>query len=564
MNRARLLVILALGLLGLPFCGDDAGVEDYPLVCSDGLDNDNDRKIDCDDSDCADLPLCAASVEQQPCGNGALDPGEGCDTQIPAGQPGACPTSCDDGNACTVDTLDGPGTCNASCSAQPITQCAGGDGCCPAGCTAGSDSDCSPSCGDGVLDPGESCDTQIPAGQPGACPSSCDDGSACTVDALQGAGTCSASCSAQAITQCAGGDGCCPAGCTANSDGDCSPSCGNGALEPGESCDVKIPAGQPGACPSSCDDGNACTVDTLQGTGTCNAGCSTQAITQCAPGDGCCPTGCTANSDGDCSPSCGNGALEPGESCDVKIPAGQKGACPTSCDDGKVCTIDVLIGAGTCNASCGAKTITQCASGDGCCPAGCTANSDGDCQAVCGNGALEPGESCDVKIPAGQKGACPTSCEDGDLCTTDKLANPGTCQAQCLHSPPMTCNDGNPCTTDACNPKTGKCEAVPKVCNDLNPCTSDYCNKLTGKCVYAAKTCNDNNPCTSDSCSLKTGQCLFLPKSCNDGNACTDDACDPKTGSCYSSPTSCDDGNQCTKDTCDSQKGCIHIPICLK
>lgn len=31
------------------------------------------------------------------------------------------------------------------------------------------------SCGDGHLDPGENCDSQIPAGSVGACPSSCDD-----------------------------------------------------------------------------------------------------------------------------------------------------------------------------------------------------------------------------------------------------------------------------------------------------------------------------------------------------------------------------------------------------
>ena len=53
------------------------------------------------------------------CGNGVLDPGEQCDTAIAAGEPGACPTTCDDGLSCTADTLEQAGTCQARCSASP-------------------------------------------------------------------------------------------------------------------------------------------------------------------------------------------------------------------------------------------------------------------------------------------------------------------------------------------------------------------------------------------------------------------------------------------------------------
>lgn len=52
-------------------------------------------------------------------------------------------TDCDDNNACTTDTCNYPGTCEASCSHAEITECIGGDGCCPSGCDSTTDSDCS-------------------------------------------------------------------------------------------------------------------------------------------------------------------------------------------------------------------------------------------------------------------------------------------------------------------------------------------------------------------------------------------------------------------------------------
>jgi hypothetical protein len=75
------------------------------------------------------------------CGNGTVDTGELCDTAIAAGEPGACPTACDDGLPCTRDELVGEG-CYAACSTTPITTCQGGDGCCPPGCTLSTDTDC--------------------------------------------------------------------------------------------------------------------------------------------------------------------------------------------------------------------------------------------------------------------------------------------------------------------------------------------------------------------------------------------------------------------------------------
>ncbi|MBE7451661.1 MAG: DUF4215 domain-containing protein [Kofleriaceae bacterium] len=287
--------------------------------------------------DAADVPVAV-------CGDGVVQPGE----------------DCDDG-----DQLPGP-VCDERCRFT---------------------------CGNGVVDAehGELCDPGIASGA-GACPTACDDGQSCTQDTLSGS-DCAAECLFADITVAADGDGCCPAGETSLTDDDCPVVCGNGVVEAGEVCDTAIPSGA-GACPASCDDQEACTTDTLHMAGTCEATCRSTPITAPANGDGCCPPGANTGNDDDCLPGCGNSVVDPGETCDTAIAAGP-GACPTTCSDGMVCTRDVLVNAGTCNAACTFPPITAPANGDGCCPPGANANNDTDCAPVCGNGVVEGTEQCD-------------------------------------------------------------------------------------------------------------------------------------------------------------------------
>jgi hypothetical protein len=290
------------------------------------------QQRDAIDSDCAGS-----------CGNGVLDAGERCDTGLPAGRPGACPVNCDDNNNCTADTMHGSG-CNRYCTHANT---------CPTN-----------KCGDGTWDAGERCDTAIPKGQPGACPThpnDCNDGNPATIDSIAGTG-CGAYCAHQ------GG----PTG----------PACGNGKLEAGEWCDTGIPTGQNGACPTTCDDKDPCTVDKKEGTG-CLAYCNSTPISAPKNNDGCCPHGATAMNDNDCGTACGNGVLEPGESCDPGISSGP-GSCVKNCpDDGDPCTRESLTG-GKCTQRCQTTqvppNITQA---DGCCPAGMTQNQDADCLPPC-------------------------------------------------------------------------------------------------------------------------------------------------------------------------------------
>lgn len=70
--------------------------------------------------------------------------------------------------------------------------------------------------------------------------------------------------------------------------------CGNGTVDPGETCD--------GNCVAACDDFDGCTEDTLEGSAlTCTAECIyTAVINTCADGDDCCPAGCDRTTDSDC------------------------------------------------------------------------------------------------------------------------------------------------------------------------------------------------------------------------------------------------------------------------
>jgi len=387
------------------------------------------------------------------CGNGVVNSGETCDP------PRSCPSSCDDGNACTDDQLTGSAeTCDVACNHSLIDACAPGDGCCPASCDSTTDTDCSARCGNGEVDPNETCDP------PDSCPSSCDDGNACTVDQLTGsAQNCNVTCSHGRISACTPGDGCCPTGCAATTDTDCSANCGNNVVESGETCDP------PDSCPSSCDDGNACTVDQLTGNAeNCNVACSSSSISTCTPDDGCCPIGCGSTTDTDCSASCGNGVLEAGETCDPPD------SCPSSCDDGNACTVDQRTGsAQNCNVSCSSSSISTCVSDDGCCPTGCVAATDSDCSVSCGNGVVESGETCDPPD------LCPTSCDDGDACTRDQLTGSAqNCNATCGNTRITACTSGDGCCPTGCSTPDDRDCGVPLPCDVFeaagHPCVSAH------------------------------------------------------------------------------------------
>jgi cysteine-rich repeat protein len=317
-------VLVALIMTCVFACGGGAGGGETPDAASGPPDAPISNSIcgnmevepgeDCDDGDQTADPACTANCKYT-CGDGTVNFDEACDTGIASGQ-GACPTACNDNDSCTTDAVSGSG-CQTTCAFADITVPANGDGCCLPGSTYNDDNDCPALCGNDVVEPPtETCDTGIPSGA-GSCPTSCNDNIACTQDQLTGTG-CAVTCSNTAITQPANDDNCCPPGATDSNDNDCprTVECGNGRVDNNETCDTAISAGQPGACPTSCNDNQACTTNRLDGAGTCLAACAFPPITTPTNGDACCPSGGNANNDNDCPVECGNRVVEPGEQCD--------------------------------------------------------------------------------------------------------------------------------------------------------------------------------------------------------------------------------------------------------
>jgi cysteine-rich repeat protein len=162
-----------------------------------------------------------------------------------------------------------------------------------------------------------------------------------------------------------------------------SEACDDGDTEGGDGCSATCQmescfacGGQPSACAptpgAACDDGVFC-----NGVDVCSSGACTHAGDPCTGGSEC------ANSCNELANSCADAAGTPcsgdGSICtdDVCDGAGFCGvANSSSCDDGDACTAEDSCGAGTCSPG---VAISACASGDGCCPAGCGEAEDDDC-----------------------------------------------------------------------------------------------------------------------------------------------------------------------------------------
>ena len=449
----------------------------------------------------------------------------------------------------------------------------------------------------------------LPPGSPPTASVACQDGNACTVGDVCASGSC------------AGGTDTClcssDAECKTQGDGNlcngplfCNKATQKCALNPAAAvvcptgldtvCKKNVCAPSTGACilanaatTTTCDDGDACTVNDYCTDGGCTAGtfiCSCSIDSQCVKyhdGNFCAGT-----------MYC-NKAKSPAK-CELN-PA-TKVVCKTASDTG--CSQTLCEPA---TGLCAAKAVNQflpcdadglfCTQGDACLEGVCTAGqniceclTDGDCAKKDDGDPCNGSLYCDKSKPLFQCSVNPATvvqCPDtGDTC------NVGACQkasGKCALLPAnggKVCSDSNVCTAgDQC--AGGKCEPLKAVvCDDLNPCTQDSCDPILGCQIAANSTpCDDGNPCSvGDTC--KSGQCLAgNGNACDDGKPCTDDFCGAKAacshafnavlcedgdvctandqcaqGQCVAGPpNSCDDNNVCTKDACDVVKGCLYF-----
>ena len=387
-------------------------------------------------------------------------------------------------NECIGGWMCGDGNCDE-------TETCGG---CPEDCGA-----CPTGCGDGQTVAPETCD--------GDCPEDCDDSNPCTEDRMTGnADACNVVCSNQPIGDCSDNDGCCPNGCSEDDDDDCIPGCGDGIVNGAEHCDNN--------CPTSCNDGNPCTVDSMTGNAnTCDVECHHQLIDYCDDYDGCCPDDCTSNNDTDCSSSCGDGTLDSGELCD--------GNCPTSCTPSSSCETATLVGsAANCNAECVYGNITYCDDYDSCCPAGCHEGNDLSCSPVCGNGVCEPTESLN--------GSCAADCGSTDPCSgmgnglwcgeNPALQNPGTSGTLYLCQGGWTIDD-TWCST--------WCQVMPGGVPDQ--CGVPSCGEYGDSCLYNADCCSTAPTCGNYSYCCKGAGALEPGELCGTGSDCCSGRCNMGT-----------------------------------
>lgn len=497
--------------------------------------------------DCGNGKVEAANNED--CDDGNKVSGDGCeaDCTLTCNPETNGNAKCDDKNPC-----NGTETCvgkKGSAVCQKGTPLADGAACgtgmvCVAGtCTL-------PSCGDGKVQVGEECDDGNAVKGDGCevdCKFSCKTGDPtrdckssdpCVSDGVCNDATkvCKAGAPTALGTPCGTGQICKAGLCKASLCGDGfvdaakGEQCDDGNTSPGDGCSATCK----GTCANPATDCPA--PSTICEVAVCAASvCSTSPAAEgqtCGNGLVCTAGKCVAPGQ-----VCGNGKLEMGESCDDGNATPGDG-CETNCTftcktaatdcpaapacQSAVCT-DVTAGGSKVGQKCGtqANAALEGMSGPGCAaPSTCKSGACSAPGAVCGNGTVEQGESCDFGAQNGAGTGCETNC------------TPSCAKA------PDTCPDAN-------------------VCNGVEACADVTVGGSTGAKCGAGATAPDGTSCGSGTICL-AGQCAL--SSCGDGfvDAAAGEDCDFGAGngagtgcettckfSCTKAPDSCPDANPC-------------------
>ena len=548
-----------------------------------------------DSGPCDDGDICSASdgcskgkcvgttkdcSDSSPCTDDACDPKTGC-VHLPSAA-----TSCDDGDACSLGDFCLQGLC-LSGSKSPV--CDDGNPCTQDACDAKQGCVSTAKKG-GSCDDGDGC-TKADACSAGACKGvqlSCDDGSGCTVDSCDKDEGCKHAAQkgkpCDDGNACTVGDACISSGLCASGQAkvcdDANP-CTVDLCDPLQGCVQQEVVG------SKCDDGNACTVNEK-----CDKGLCTGSPRDCDDGLVCSKDSCDKDAGCLYAVTAGN-KCDDGNACTAGDLCAKAGACVPgpglSCDDNNGCTTDACDPASGCTH----KTLDgiSCSDGDGCTQADkCV---QGDCKGtgtscddgqVCTTDGCDPAGGCTHKVQAGatcsdndactngdsclQSGYCkpgaPVTCDDGNACTSDSCHAVKGCQHEITAG--VGCSDGTACTAnDACDAK-GICLGSPVSCDDGKACTTDSCDKLAGckSVAQTGKACDDSNACTTGDICLASGTCAPTgTKLCGDGNPCTLDSCSPTAGcvNAVQDKASCDDGSACTAgDACNGSQ-CVGGPV---
>lgn len=322
---------------------------------------------------------------------------------------------------------------------------------------------------------------------------------------------------------------------------------------------------------SSCDDGNACTLDA------CNfalGACVHKAIAGC-------PFGCQGDND----PSCNDGFPCTIDKCDAgsgkcsHTSNGESKCCslPSDCTDASECQVAKCVGSQCVYVT----NLKSCCSGADCDDANsCTMDVCNVATHVCSHVL-----TCNCDLPCVAPDACSTaSCED-NLCIVKPIAD---C---CLSY--LDCSGGELCKMPIC--KNSKCSFIDNPfccvndvdCDDSSPETVDSCDLATNTCVHQNScwgfgSCGTkpsgckSTACVDGACIDKPiANCCLSDLDCDDLQPCTMDVCNYDPSMQYSTckhswidgctigciAGACDDGNPCTTDTCSGPGICTNTPI---
>jgi cysteine-rich repeat protein len=384
--------------------------------------------------------------------------------------------------------------------------------------------------------------------------------------------------------------------------------CGNGTLEAPEQCDDGNTVGgdccsasctfEPGFSPCT-SDGNVCTVDVCNATGTCqhvagNAGtvcrasagvCDLQEV--CTGTSPTCPA--DAKSTAPCRAAAGDCDLA--ESCN-----GVSNTCPADAVKPAATTCRIANGAcdvaETCNGTSplcppDAKRTTECRASAGDCDAAEFCDGVGnDCPAdvLAGAGTVCRGATgdCDVaETCSGSSAACPpdqkrnTECRAAaSVCdvaeTCDGVANDCPADEVAPANTPCrsaggdcdlaeSCDGSSPlCPTDLkrtseCRASAGDCD-VAESCDGINDdCPADGFASASTECRASAGDCDLAESCTGSSADCpadqkSTEECRPASGQCDVAETCDGVGDDCPADETAPDGTTCDDGNACTPD----------------
>jgi hypothetical protein len=162
--------------------------------------------------------------------------------------------------------------------------------------------------------------------------------------------------------------------------------------------------------------------------------------------------------------------------------------------------------------------------------------------AVCGDGQVGAGETCD--------GAdCPTSCPAAACVTSTLVGGAATCDARCETAPITACQSADGCCPAGCTvDQDSDCTPAPMCGNGVK----DAGETCDGADCPTALSCGDNDACTADSLvgnpAMCDAACLNEPiVICADGDGCCQPSCMGMDSDCAAVPTG-DTGSVCVDD----------------